>query len=60
MLLNRTDEARTLFLKYAGRQNVFENKSWQAVVVGFFTDLRKAGVQNPLMDEIEKRFQAGG
>jgi TIR domain len=60
MLLNRTDEARALFLKYAGEQNVYDNKSWQIVVVGFFADLRKAGVQNPLMDEIEKRFQAGG
>lgn len=60
MLLNRTDEARALFLKYAGQQNVYDNKSWQAVVVGFFAEQRKAGVQNPLMDEIEKRFQAGG
>jgi tetratricopeptide (TPR) repeat protein len=60
MLLHRTDEARALFLKYAGEQNVYDNKSWQIVVVGFFADLRKAGVQNPLMDEIEKRFQVGG
>jgi hypothetical protein len=56
MLLNRTDEARVLYLKYRGMKNVVDDKSWG--VLEDFTELRKAGLTNPLMDEIKRRFAA--
>jgi TIR domain len=59
MLLDRTDEAREIFLKYLDRQNADGDKSWQAVVIDYFNDLRSAGLTAPLMDEIQKRFKAG-
>jgi hypothetical protein len=39
---------------------VKEDKSWDTVVLEDFAELRKAGLTHPLMDEIEKRFTAGG
>jgi tetratricopeptide (TPR) repeat protein len=60
MFLNRTDEARILYLKYRGTKNVVGEKSWEASVLEDFAELRKAGLTNPLMDEIERRFAAGG
>jgi hypothetical protein len=35
------------------------DRSWQAVVIDDFNDLRKAGLTAPLMNEIEKRFRTG-
>jgi hypothetical protein len=43
-----------------GTKNVQEEKSWETVVLEDFADLRKAGLTNPLMDEIEKQFTAAG
>jgi tetratricopeptide (TPR) repeat protein len=60
MFLARVDEARALYLQYRGEKNVMEDKSWDTVVLGDFAELRKAGLTHPLMDEIEKRFAAGG
>ena len=37
-----------------------DGKSWEALVLADFADLRKAGLTNPLMDEIEKLFAAAG
>jgi hypothetical protein len=34
--------------------------SWETVTVEDFAELRKVGLTHPLMDEIEKRFSAGG
>jgi hypothetical protein len=56
MFLDRTDEARALYLKYRGVQKVAEDKSWEAVILFDFADLRKAGLTHPLMNEIEKQF----
>ena len=58
MFLGRTDEARALYLKYRGREDVFEGKSWETVVLADFAELRKAGLSDPLMDTIEKLFKA--
>ena len=58
MFLGRTDEARALYLKYRGRKDVFEGKSWETVVQEDFAELRKAGLNDPLMDTIEKLFKA--
>ena len=59
MFLGRTDGARALYLKYRGRKDVFEGKSWETVVQEDFAGLRKAGLSNPLMEAIEKLFRAG-
>jgi tetratricopeptide (TPR) repeat protein len=56
MFLGRTDEARSLYLKYQGAKNVQEGKSWDTIVLADFAELRKAELTNPLMDEIEKSF----
>ena len=60
MFLGRLDEARALYLRYRGAQKVQGDKSWEAVVLEDFAELRKAGLVHPLMDEIEKTFAAGG
>ncbi len=60
MFLDRTDEARVLYLQYRGQKNVEEQKSWETVIVDDFAKLRKAGLSRPLMDEIEKQFADRG
>jgi tetratricopeptide (TPR) repeat protein len=56
MFLDRVDEARALYLKYRGQQNVFGNKSWEIGILEGFALLQKAGLTHPLMHEIEKQF----
>jgi hypothetical protein len=56
LFVDRVDEARALYLKYRGQQNVLSDKSWEAVILKDFAEFRKAGLTNPLMDEIEKQF----
>jgi tetratricopeptide (TPR) repeat protein len=58
MFADRVDEARALYLRFRGTQNVQDGKSWEAVVVEDFGELRRAGLTHPLMDEIEKAFAA--
>jgi hypothetical protein len=60
MFLGRVDEARALYLRYRGEKNVHDEKPWESVVLEDFTELRKAGLTHPLMDEIKERFVAGG
>jgi tetratricopeptide (TPR) repeat protein len=61
MFLNRTDEARALYLKYRGQKIPEQDgKSWQAVILDDFAELRKARLSNPLMNEIEKDFASAG
>jgi tetratricopeptide (TPR) repeat protein len=60
MFLDRTDEARELYLKYRGAKNVVAEKSWETSVLEDFGELRKAGLAHPLMDEVEKTFATGG
>jgi len=60
MFLGRIDEARALYLKYRGQKDVLDGKSWEALILADFADLRRAGLSNPLMDEIEKLFAAAG
>jgi hypothetical protein len=47
-------------LKYRGQKNVQDGKSWEVVVLEDFAELRKVGLTNPLMDEIEKLFTSAG
>jgi tetratricopeptide (TPR) repeat protein len=56
MFLDRVDEARALYLKYRGQQNVQDDKSWETVILEDFAELQKAGLTHPLMQEIEKVF----
>jgi tetratricopeptide (TPR) repeat protein len=59
MLLGRTDEARAIYLQYHGKENVKDQTSWGKLVLADFTEFRKEGITNPLMDEIEKQFAGG-
>ena len=58
MLLGRTDEAHALYLKYRGAK--LDTGSWAGTweegVSSDFAELRKMGLSNPLMDEIEADF----
>jgi tetratricopeptide (TPR) repeat protein len=58
MLLDRTDEARTLYLKYRGEK--VRGKLWEQAILEDFAELRKAGLTHLLMDEIEKKFRPAG
>jgi tetratricopeptide (TPR) repeat protein len=60
MLLGRTDEARALYLQYRGLKDVEGDKSWTEVITADFTELRQAGLVNPLMNEIETALRGGG
>jgi tetratricopeptide (TPR) repeat protein len=60
MFLGRADEARLLYLRYRSEKDVLNGKSWETKVIEDFDELQKAGLSNPLMDEIEKRFETGG
>ena len=60
MFLGRTGEARALYLKYRDKKDVQDGKSWPVVILEDFGDLRKNGLANPLMGEIEKAFAASG
>lgn len=57
MFLGRADEARALFVRYRG-EKAQGNILWEPFVLSDFTDFRKAGLTDPLMDEIEKLFRA--
>ena len=56
MFLDHADEARAIYLKYRGTQDVLDGKSWEATVLADFAEFRMSGLANPLMDEIEKLF----
>jgi tetratricopeptide (TPR) repeat protein len=56
MLLGRLDEARALYLRYRG-EKVQGDMTWEALILGDFADLRKAGLTHPLMGEIETLFE---
>jgi hypothetical protein len=55
-LRDRVVEARALYLKYRGQQNVVGEKSWEAVILEDFAEFQKAGLTHPLMQDIEKAF----
>ena len=58
MFWGEVDEARTIYLRYRHHQKIQGQKSWEALVLDDFMELRKAGLNHPLMDEIEKVFSA--
>lgn len=54
MFLGRTDEAKSIYLAHKGEQ--VQGNSWEQVVEEDFTKLRKAGITNPMMAEIEEEL----
>jgi tetratricopeptide (TPR) repeat protein len=60
MFLGRVEEARAIYLAHRGAKNVLGEKSWEAVMMDDFAELREAKLMHSLMDEIEKRFTAPG
>jgi tetratricopeptide (TPR) repeat protein len=60
MFLGRVQNARSLYLKYRGEKDVQNGNSWETVILNDFKEMRQAGLTHPLMDEIERRFRAGG
>jgi tetratricopeptide (TPR) repeat protein len=59
MFLGREDEARALYLRHRDEKNVL-GKPWSTVILEDFVEMRKAGLVNPLMDEITKCLLVGG
>jgi len=57
MFLGRTDEARELYLKYRG-EKALDEKSWDAVILEDFAEMRKIGLTNSLMEENREAFAA--
>ena len=55
MFLGRTSEARDIYLQHRGEKTQ-DGKSWESAVAADFALFRGAGLADPLMDEIEKRF----
>jgi tetratricopeptide (TPR) repeat protein len=53
MMLGREDEARTLYLKYRGVNDAHSGSSWNDLVVADFAEMREAGIDHPLMREVE-------
>jgi tetratricopeptide (TPR) repeat protein len=60
MFLGQADAARALYLKYRGQKVNQDGQAWEAAVLDDFSELRKAGLASPLMDEIEKLFTSAG
>jgi hypothetical protein len=60
MFLNRIAEARDVYRRFREEKNVIGGKSWGAMILADFAELRKAGLSHPLMEEIETLFPAGG
>jgi hypothetical protein len=58
MFLGRVDEARVLYLTHRGKKFADnEDKLWEAGIAEDFAVLRKAGLEHPLMAEIEAAFR---
>jgi len=60
MFLGQIEEAKALYLKYRDQTDVQDGKSWKVVIHEDFAELRKAGLNNLLIDEIEKLFASAG
>jgi tetratricopeptide (TPR) repeat protein len=59
MFLGRVDDARALYLRYRG-ERLEGDRSWEAVVIEDFAELRRAGHTHRIMREIETLFGSKG
>jgi len=57
MMLGREDEARTLYLKYRGATDARPGSSWNELVITDFAEMRAAGIDHPLMREVESALE---
>jgi tetratricopeptide (TPR) repeat protein len=55
MMLGRTADAKAIYLSHKGEP--LNGKKWEEVIFEDFDKLRKAGIENPLMAEIEAAFK---
>jgi hypothetical protein len=55
MMLGRTADAKAIYLAHKGEP--LNGKKWEEVVADDFAQLRKAGIESPLMAEIETAFK---
>jgi hypothetical protein len=56
MFLGRTADAKAIYLAHKGESLSQQGKTWEKVIDDDFSELRKAGLTHPLMDETEKAF----
>jgi hypothetical protein len=56
MMLGRTAAAKALYLAHKGES--LQGKTWEEVIVDDFDRLRKAGIKNSLMEEIEDAWSS--
>ena len=60
MFLNRTDEARALYLSHRDEPICdCDKRPWRQAALDDFAEFRKAGLTHPLMTEIEAAFARG-
>ena len=57
MFLDKVNEAREIYLQFRGKK-IQGDRLWEDDLKNDFAELRKQGLTHPLMDEIEKTFQA--
>jgi hypothetical protein len=57
MFLGRKEESRAVYLAHKGKPLTnLDNKIWERVIVEDFADFRKAGLEHPMMADIEKEL----
>ena len=56
MFLGRATEAKTIYVAHKGEP--LNGKKWEEVIADDFVQLRKVGIESPLMAEIEAAFKA--
>jgi tetratricopeptide (TPR) repeat protein len=60
MFLGRADESRAIYLRHRGENKMSGGRTWDAVVLKDFTEMRRTGLAHPLMDEVEALFTPRG
>jgi len=55
MMLGRAAEAKSIYLAHKGEP--LNGKKWEEIIADDFAKLRKAGIESPLMAEIETAFK---
>jgi uncharacterized protein YecT (DUF1311 family) len=53
MFLGNDDEARKIYRAHRG-EKVDDKRTWNETIIGDFAGLRKAGLSNPLMDQVTR------
>lgn len=64
MMLGRSDEAQRIYMAYRSNRNVFDEPkdqlSWIDYVLSEFDEMRKAGINSPLMNIVQKQLANNG